>query len=204
MSHNLTKEKFLECVKNHKMKIISEDGINRHIQFMNDKSSNMYFNLTTFPGYLCFSGDMGCYVFSRLEDMFQFFRSDRINEGYWHEKLEAVDRCSGSKEYSPELFNSTIKEWFDEWEIDEPDKEKTLDVWKEIKRQVLSNDEFECEAMHSAMDFNYRGFSFSDFWEVDLKEYTYRFIWCLYAIVWGIEQYDKFKAENPQNKENDK
>ena len=35
---------------------------------------------------------------------------------------------------------------------------------------------------------------FYDFWETDLEEYTFRYLWCLYAIVWGITQYDKQKG----------
>ena len=30
-------------------------------------------------------------------------------------------------------------------------------------------------------------------YQTDFKTYTHNFIWCLYAIVWGISQYDKLK-----------
>lgn len=51
--------------------------------------------------YLCYTGDMGTYVFQRLTDMFEFFRTDReykkrnggklaVNLSYWGEKLQAT------------------------------------------------------------------------------------------------------------------
>jgi hypothetical protein len=34
---------------------------------------------------------------------------------------------------------------------------------------------------------------FEDFREVDCEEYTHRFLWCCYALAWGIEKYDAAK-----------
>src|SRR5690348_13144744 len=93
---------FLKDVSTHEMIVIRDDGANRHIRFKRPGTSCMYFDLITWPGYLCYTGDMGTYVFSRLEDMFEFFRTDRdynkrkgrelsINPKYWGEKLQAVD-----------------------------------------------------------------------------------------------------------------
>lgn len=41
------------------------------------------------------------------------------------------------------------------------------------------------------------GFRFTDFWEVDSTEYTFRFIWCCYALAWGIRQYDAATSDLP-------
>jgi hypothetical protein len=49
------------------------------------------------------------------------------------------------------------------------------------------------ETVHETIR-NFDAFEFSDFWEHDLTEYTYHYIWCCYAIAWGIAEYDKAKA----------
>ena len=36
---------------------------------------------------------------------------------------------------------------------------------------------------------------FTDFFDVDVTEYTGRYIWCCRAIVWAIQQYDQLKKE---------
>jgi hypothetical protein len=118
-------ERFLSDVATHEMTVVADEGNVRHLLFKAPDTVTQYFNLTTWPDHLCISGDMGTYVFSRLEDMFDFFRENKINPGYWHEKVKADCTFFGSR----------------------------------------------------------KG-----------KNYTFSFIWCLYAIVWGIRKYDEFKA----------
>lgn len=90
--HQPSHESFMRDVATHEMTVFRDDGLYRHIRFRRPNTMRTHFDLITYPGYLCYSGDMGTYVFSRLDDMFEFFRTDRdINPGYWSEKLQAVD-----------------------------------------------------------------------------------------------------------------
>jgi hypothetical protein len=106
---------FLNDVASHRMIVIRNDGVNRHIRFKRPQSGTFWLDLITWPGTLCIDGDMGTYVFRRLEDMFEFFRTDRtcgekdgrtlfINPGYWGEKLQSVpihgDIKSSARNYS--------------------------------------------------------------------------------------------------------
>ena len=72
-----TEQSFLKDVAEHQMTVLRDDGVNRHVQFRRPGTICMGFELITWPGYLCYTGDMGTYVFRRLEDMFEFFRTDR-------------------------------------------------------------------------------------------------------------------------------
>ena len=96
MTRESTEADFLKDVAAHEMEILRDDGVYRHIRFKKPGTWCMHFDLVTWPGYLAYSGDMGCYVFSRLNDMFEFFRTDReylqrdgrqlcINLCYWSE-----------------------------------------------------------------------------------------------------------------------
>lgn len=167
----------------------------------------MWFDLITWSGHLMVHGDMGTYVFRRTEDMFGFFRMHEndfnyrteknlnINPGYWAEKLCAVDNPGGYKKFDEELFRRTAKEWFDCYYENHPQEEKK-EAWEKVKSQVLSQTDSGYHAMDAAMSFSFNGkYPFQDFWEVCIDSYTYHFIWCLYAIVWGIQQYDKLKQE---------
>ena len=77
------RERMLSATADHKLTILHNDGLYRHIRFKNPKSIFYWFDLITWPGVLVFKGDMGCYVFSRLDDMFEFFTGPTINPGYW-------------------------------------------------------------------------------------------------------------------------
>lgn len=74
---DITEETFLADVAAHQIHVLRDDGVHRHIRFKRPGTYCMQFDLITWPGYLCYTGDMGTYVFNRLEDMFEFFRTGR-------------------------------------------------------------------------------------------------------------------------------
>ena len=216
MSKHPTEQSFLKDVAQHQMIVLRDDGLSRHIRFMRPNTSCQHFDLITWPGKLCYTGDMGTYVFQRLDDMFEFFRTDRdygrrngrqvyINPGYWAEKLIAVDssgRHGGSAEqFDSERFTEIVKRQLIEWMRDR-DRCQGAEMRHELREQVESGvlsyaDHGESAAMQAAMDFEHKGFQFVDFWEHRLKDWTYHFIWCCYAIAWGVEQYDEAKEAVP-------
>lgn len=197
----LTKEgQFLKDVEDHKVEILLDNGIYRHLKASDNGSSIMHFHITTWPGYLCISGDMGCHVFSRLSDMFQFFRRgsgdiSAINPGYWAEKVQAADR-DGVEEFSFEKFKSKLLEYIDdsaeENALTESEKAALLEAFED---EVLSADDCEVRARDAADNFEHEGFRFYDLWEYNFSEYTDRYLWSCYAIVWAIAQYDSMKEQ---------
>lgn len=209
-----TETTFLKDVAKHQMTIIHEDGLHRHVRFRNPDSSNMFFDLITWPGALCYTGDMGTYVFRRLTDMFEFFRTNAkspylakkgltldINLSYWSEKLEAVDRNNtgnGYQEFSHKKFTQIIREQCVQWVVDCP-KPDRRDLIEAVYDDVLAYaEDGQDRAFRAAIDFSHetptQKFSFSDFWEHNMHEYTHRFVWCCYALAWGIKQYDESKT----------
>lgn len=197
----LSEESFLKCVAKHELTIIRDDGVSRHLRFMNPGSRNQYFELITWPWFLCYCGDMGCYVFERLEDMFEFFRTKddvlRTYPGYWAEKVQAADRCDGLKKWSPARFESKAREWFDEWLEDcDLDGDGQQDAREAFEDCVIGDIDCGKDAAYTAaarLEINGQH-PLQDFFEVDSDEFTLRYLWCCYALVWGIKQYDAAKA----------
>ncbi len=203
-----TKEIFLRDVKDHQMTVVLDNGVNRNLIFRNPACYNLWFGITTWEDYLCIYGDMGDSVFSRNTDMFCFFRMKKndfnyngdlsISPGYWHEKLKSISRFEGDKKFSPKLFEENIKEYFDRLvEDDELDKQTADALWEEIDNEILCQleDNNEESMYRLVSDFKSEdGYEFNDFWECNNREYTYHYIWQLYAIVWAIKQYDSYKT----------
>lgn len=187
-----TVESFLQDVAKHRMKVLCDDGLYRHISFHKPGTNDMYFDLLTWPDHLCFTGDMGTYVFTRVVDMFTFFRAHvsgelKPNLSYWAEKCIGIDR-DGIEQWSPDTFCQRIRSWV----ADHYGKAPDADLKAAIEEKVIPHADNGYEAHAAARDFEYEGESiFQDFWEVNCKVYTRRFIWCCYAIQWGIHQYDK-------------
>jgi hypothetical protein len=216
-----SEEKFLKDVANHELIVLRDEGVNRHIRLKKSGFNSYWFDLITWNGNLCIDGDMGTYVFSRIEDMFEFFRTDRkyadmkgkkviINPGYWAEKLKSISTYGkGPKEFDKEKFCECVKSDYDNWfESNRPDddaeesekndfKELAEALWEEIVSDVTSmSDDGELRAVDAAVSFSSDSvpdFEFRDFWEHTLDSYTFHFIWCLYAIAWGIQKYDDAK-----------
>lgn len=193
--------RFEKTVVEHEMITRSQDGLFRHITFKNPKTYNYHFHITTWPGYLAISGDVGCYVFARLPDMFQFFRGEGINPSYWSEKLQASDRC-GVEEFSEDLFHDAIKSDFEGWHFD--NDEQKAKAWAALQESDLSEDS-QPESLESAMReaMSYKcpvtGNRFNDFWDHHLQDFTFRFLWCCHAIQWAVFEHDRrdpaFKPE---------
>ncbi len=207
-----TEERFLNDTKSHSMDVIRDDGVYRHLKFTNGGSQFYRFDLITWPGHLCVTGDCGTYVFSRLKDMFEFFRADSswkprdaeeslcINPGYWGEKLLSIDKHSGYTEFDSDYFEERVTDHFDTfWEGASEDLEEDKEgCWREISDDVLSCAEDEHAAYTAVSDFHYKtddrieDFDFQDFFEGGgTKWLTFHYLWCLYAIAWGIKKYDE-------------
>jgi hypothetical protein len=194
----MTAEVFLKDVAEHAMAVKLDDGTYRHLRFQKPKSSNLWFDLVTWPGVLTIHGDMGTWTFSRVEDMFTFFRDDklRINAHYWSEKLQHGTHGGrdGAKVFEEDLFRQQMIEHLNHYDFDDEDRAA---VKQALDDDVLSQDG-KWDLMIAARDFRVklpnRGDFYFDSCELPTgKEYAYHFLWCLYAIVWGIQQYDAAK-----------
>lgn len=218
---------FLRDVATHQIKIIRDDDVSRHIRFHRPGTGCYHFDLITWPGHLCYTGDMGTYVFQRTTDMFEFFRTDRekrrgpsklaINLGYWTEKLVAIDggrRGGKCKAFDEAKFRRVINEYRVQWMRDAKecgalDKEGRRELWEAVDEDVLRHlEDGGDRVVHAAYEFNHEprandkcryGWSFTDLFEHDFTEYTHSIVWCCYALAWGIELYDATKkaAEVP-------
>lgn len=191
-------ERFQETIGEHQLTIIHDDGLHRHLRCARPQCGDRHFFITTWPGYLCISGDMGCYVFQRIEDMFGFFRNEElgINPGYWAEKLQAgpyVAPDEITREWVPSKFEAKIKDWFEQATEDWSDENKA-GAWEDVESEVLSEADNEHRAIIAALEFHFEDKElFQDFWEVDCKQWKSHYLWCCYAIVWAIQQYDAAK-----------
>lgn len=183
-----TEQRFLKDVSMHKMTVLRHDGVCRHLRFRKPGTGIEGFDLITWPGHLCVTGDMGTYVFARLEDMFEFFRTDRkqtnqgqtlfINLGYWAQKVLAEDRHGKIEEFDEEIARKKLLEELKEFG---GTREERREIYDAVLRCF---EDGEIEVKRALMDH------FPDSWEWNLTDYTYRFTWNCYAIAWGIQYYD--------------
>jgi hypothetical protein len=197
-------ETFLKDIDLHKMQVLRDEGVNRHLRFKRPGTMSMHFDILTWPGYLCYTGDMGTFVFRRTTDMLEFFRAGkndkpyRIDFRYWAEKVEAADKVDGLSNFSMVKFKEEVRDYFDQATTDEDKwpQERKAALWEEIESQVLNrvDNEGESRAWTALRDFSHDGFEFID-WERSCKEYSNRFLWCCHALEWAVRTYDESFTE---------
>ncbi len=200
--------RFQADVAGHALTVLRDDGLYRHLRCRRGDSYTYGFDIITWPGYLAYAGDMGCFVFTRLPDMFGFFRgrlTERVDRGYLAEKAVAADKHDGIREYSEELFEAAIKSDYDSFvEHNELTPDQATELWECIDDDVMSSRDNMHDAVEAALNFRWapdhvsepRGREvFTDFWEHRLDDYTPRFWWCCYAVPWAIAQYDALAVE---------
>jgi len=217
MARQPTKEDFLKDVSKHEMAVKLDQGVYRHILFKEPGTSNHWFEVVTTPHRLMISGDMGTWVFSRIEDMFDFFRSKdgSINSGYWAEKL--INGTSGGNReaevYDGDAYKQRLIDNLGNYDLTPDRRALVVDALEQLdfydEYWIMSQiNEFEVdfedsEVYQSTRDMARYGvtakkkrdsFTFQDVWEIDMKVYSYHFLWCLYAIVYAINKYDEGKV----------
>lgn len=218
-----TKETFLENVKDHKMEILNDSGIYRTIRFGEPDTYCRHFFLTTWDGHLTISGDMGTYTFERTHDMFKFFNGKYINPSYWSEKLRAGAHRHWeiAEEFDAEALKEIVFEEFNDY-WSPSDIEEDLNLYSEgyegyddlvEKKEEMKEEMLECkEELQWTLDninniqqaygeldnFECNGFKFHPDFFIDgfsPTKYTYHYLWCCYAIQWGIGVYNEYKEE---------
>lgn len=184
-------ERFKSDTAEHKLAVIRDEGVYRHLRFSKPGSRSMRVDVITWPGHLAYAGDMGSFVFSRTLDMFEFFRGTRINPEYWAQKVEASDR-DGVTEWSWELFEEVIRDDFRDY-LEGLYSADLVDLKVRFEDELIIGltDKSRERAYSDAMNFEHDGrLPFQDFWDAETDIYTHRFLWCCLALVRVISLYD--------------
>ena len=204
---------FTSDIRDHQMTVLRDDGLYRHLKFnATEHSWNCWFELVTWPGALCVRGDHGTYVFQCTDDMFGFFRAtDTINPSYWGEKCVAQDKTSPVDGHSSTRFEESVRRHVDDWidysYLDEEDAAEAIaDLRRQVCDEVIAESEHRETAVAAVEEFRWAWrpagssrpkyhFQFDDWYDhITFDDYDYHFLWCLYAVLWGIRVYDATKA----------
>ncbi|MDQ1584568.1 MAG: hypothetical protein QOF36_2622 [Microbacteriaceae bacterium] len=189
-----SKARFEQETAEHVLTVIKDAGLYRHLRCQQPGTYIYGFDVVTWPGYLAIVGDAGDFVFSRIRDMFQFFRSDHgINPDYWSQKLQAP-RPDGARVYSHDALRERVLFWArDELEYGEDgDMIYPSLLIEALEREVLYDWTLHPEEGRERLQLLEESVGVHlETWEWDLREYDWQFLWCCHAIAWAIARYDE-------------
>lgn len=186
-NEELVKRRIEADLKDHVITAIHACGMHRHYRCQKPGTWCMGFDVVTWPGSLCFTGDMGDFLFQRTEDMIAFMRGSCMSYGYAAEKCVAHD--GRLREWSEELFRKALDDRLKDFDEDDGQisimrqgrirKESVAEKVKEIIAEFS-----EYSDRHSAEKAMYESGLFDGCDMPNCEEYTFRFLWCLHAMKW--------------------
>lgn len=180
-NEKLVKDRIAGDLRDHEITVLHHDGMYRHWRCQQSKTWSLGFDIVTWPGFLCFTGDMGEFLFCRTDDMVAFMRGSCMSYSY------AAEKCVAGvvKEWSEQRFRQVLA-----------DRQEEGETFKVVRRgsyseesvaeaiHVIENEYENYQSQHDAMKAVYE----SGLWDgVDLpscEDYTYHFLWALHAIHW--------------------
>lgn len=119
---------FLRETAEHQLVVLHDDGFYRHLRIQKPGTRMWSWDITTWPGHLATSGDIADgFVFTRLEDMIDFFDISKWNRDYYSDGAPSIDvrywaekLCGGRshevKKYDDEEFIRHVKDSLGEHE----------------------------------------------------------------------------------------
>lgn len=197
-----TQEQFDKDMASWTMEALRDDGLYRHLRFRLAGGGFRWFDIVTWPDRLVITGDCETFTFTRLEDMFEFFRSSgsRINPGYWQEKI--TDGRDRARSFDWDTFRAAALAEFD-GSTEDMNPFQRLEARDELI-EALDNDPDEYGAVDVLRNFSYRdgGPGAKVLFRFDLSDgapdgmiWDFHYIWCCRAIAWAIAQYDAQKGK---------
>lgn len=195
--------RFARETAGHEMTVLLDNGLYRHLRFTS--GSDLYwYDITTTPGQLTFSGDGDSFVFRLTPDMFDMFRRSSeagdINASYWAEKC----RTGNAKSYSRERFEECV--WRAVADAEPYYKALRADVEAEIFNSEMFDVDYESAALMAVLGYRYHfstgpdvkgntgPFFFRRVHEWELQDFDWWFLFACFAIKDAIAQYDAAKA----------
>lgn len=171
-----------------------DSNVHRYMYCQRCDTADGSFSITTWPNHLAISGDMGCYVFSRVFDMFPFFNVQRSDFEYLRSKLEAQDVHSPALEFSHKAFVSRLQDMVTEY----TDAGELTSGQQEELQELLDSSEIgqtcnECLARVAEISED-----ITMNWEGACMEIVPRFQWACEAIHWAVTNYYSQLAEQRQ------
>ena len=162
-------EQTYETFSQHEIDAQLVNGVFRHYRCARPNTRNYAFNVTTFPGRLIVTGDIGTLIVERLNDMFDWAPGAIGSIDYFASKTPS--------EMQTEEFSIDAVQWWLEHEIHETYEDETAQT--EIKDGLEWMDDMtEGEVMRVIYDATH------DCEMPSFKEWTSSFLWCRAALRW--------------------
>lgn len=193
----MTVEELKQRYKVIEAKRINDDIVSVDLYHDEEKSSYLHIKLLFAYNKLYYTGDFGTYVFGEdIQNIFNFFKGERINEGYWQEKCEAAGDPIIPDEVDLEKVEEAIRDYLEENEIEITDDidQKIFDCFCYMDSNAYRAYD-KVEELFITLDLFYDDEMVGDIIRAG-RGYHGRFIYACEVIQWVSNNLDEWLGEN--------
>lgn len=173
---------FTQDTAKHELAVLHDQGKYRHLRWAAPGTGINAVEITTIPGTLFVTGDMGSFTFHRhgTDDLLAsgFFKRGASFD-YWASKCEAADTRVGLREFSADVLKATVDSYIEDWS--DGDESVQLNLSQEAE-SILDAETVE-DAYNRLAEFDYDDLHFDDIDESSVTEFTVQFRWICRALM---------------------
>lgn len=125
---------FDETTQEHRVTVLLQQGLHRHVRFARPGTRMYSCEITTWPGHLAVTGDMGTFLFARDEDMFAWFTGG-LSPDYRGQKCVAHD---GITRYSRDVLAFHLRGQLRDWVQDLREEYEEYDAAPAPRRRPVA------------------------------------------------------------------
>ncbi|MCK1813315.1 hypothetical protein MTQ13_03345 [Streptomyces sp. XM4011] len=201
LTHEQIAAHFRRDTTRHRLTILHDDGLYRHLRWMSPRGAGYLCELVTWPGWLAIRGTANAsYMFGHATDMLGFFRGADVTPGSWAERLPRGR--DSALEYSADVTRRLVRERTSA-AIQSGTAPRGLGV--AVRKEILTSGAlyYESTAKDALRAFTHKGWSFglrsSDLrdWAVrgwELRDYRLDYLLACQAIAAIVRAYDEATA----------
>lgn len=170
---------------NHKIEQRLNQGMFRSWRCKADATWAHGFDITTMPGTLIVTGDIGELIVQRADDMIAWARGSVHSIDYFAEKVpRSMQTGEFCVEVAKEFLSELRQDLKRERELDDDKKEKIAEL-----RNILDGDEIADFELTLYLSGLVDGCDMPN-----LKNWTSNFLWCREAVIWFLENWKEVEA----------
>ena len=173
-----------DAFKNHRVVELSRNGVFRSWRCCQPGSGMYAFNITTIPGRIFVTGDIGDLIVERVYDMLPFCRRSLRDTSYFASK---VPHAIPTREFSANVLGDWINEQLADPELEDHHREPLLDA-----QLLIDNGEV---TEGKAYEIIYPFYDDPPRWQV----WNSNFLWCRDAIRWFLAHHDEPEIRKPES-----
>ncbi|XKH58542.1 hypothetical protein LG293_15935 (plasmid) [Citricoccus nitrophenolicus] len=180
--------------------VLRNAGLDRHLAIRVPGTGMYWIDIVTWSGTLAIRSDWGSWMFSRTEDMLEFFDGRYVNMGYWTEKC-VTHHPDDLPVFDEDKFRATVLDKFWSWSRRTEMSSRDITLAWGVVREELLGDYASVYTVDQAINACYEvnraagAEVFSEPYDYDLTDYPNQVKVALHAVLWVAQNRDLLTEE---------